>query len=163
LVVGLHEKTSYFFALKAINGAGEVSPLSNVVSVVTSAKTPVNFRVHCATIDEVFLRWDFCKLGTQWEVRYATIPITVENFGNAALAPLGHYESPYDSIFSSQGVETNLFEKVVRGLKEKTTYYFALKFTDRAGIVPPEFYTASATTPADPGPPLPRRSKYDPY
>ncbi|MGB3778903.1 MAG: S8 family serine peptidase [Tunicatimonas sp.] len=75
-----------------------------------------------------------------YELRYATAPITAQNFNQATLVPTKRSPRP------SGTVDTVL----ITGLRATTPYYFALRTRDLLGQVSPVSETVSATTLAPP-------------
>ena len=96
--------------------------------------------------DQVQLRWTASGAdgdrGTaaHYELRYATTPITTQNFGQATLFPVRR------SPRASGAVDTVL----VTGLNPTTTYYFALRTRDLLGGLSPVSEVVTATTLAPP-------------
>lgn len=75
-----------------------------------------------------------------YELRYATAPITAQNFSQATLVPTGR----------PPRVSSTLDTLLVTGMNATTTYYFALRTRDLLGQVSPLSAVVSATTLAPP-------------
>jgi len=130
-VTGLQSGTLYYFAIRSVDEAGNWSNLSNVVSISTNPETtpPANvadLQVIGTSSTSLTLQWtapgDDSTVGTasQYELRYATAPITAANFSSASLVSGLPAPQPAGSI---EAVE-------VTGLNSSTTYYFALITAD---------------------------------
>ncbi len=95
VVTGLGSNTTYHFALKTYDEAGNVSELSNDVSAKTQFEyqppAAINdLSAHAVTANEYLLTWtapgdDGIQPGTaaRYDIRYSTLPITGSNFVNA--------------------------------------------------------------------------------
>ena len=96
--------------------------------------------------DQVRLHWTAAGgdgnqgAAAHYELRYATTPITAQNFGQATLVPIKRLPRP------SGTADTVL----VTGLDATTTYYFALRTRDLLGQVSSVSETVLATTLAPP-------------
>ena len=96
--------------------------------------------------DQVRLHWTAAGgdgnqgAAAHYELRYATTPITAQNFGRATLVPIKRLPRP------SGTADTVL----VTGLDATTTYYFALRTRDLLGQGSPVSEVVSATTLAPP-------------
>ncbi|MEW5701623.1 MAG: fibronectin type III domain-containing protein [Candidatus Zixiibacteriota bacterium] len=134
-VSGLNANTLYYFAIKAVDRAGNLSPLSNVVSQQTELppdETPparvTNLAVADSTPFTVTLVWtevgDDSTTGAPDSVdcRFSIGLITESNFGSAAEAI--HFTRP-----KAAGQPESL---VVTGLRDTTRYYFSLRVADEA-------------------------------
>ncbi len=141
-VTGLQATTQYYFALKVIDEANNVSALSNTVSVTTTPADPYPPETITdlagkpdLTAGRVDLTWtapeDYGYGGVgpytciSYDLRYSTDPID---------------ESNWDLASSVVGVQmpaapgsAETFQ--VTGLANRTTYYFGLKSTDETGNV----------------------------
>jgi chitodextrinase len=134
-VTGLQPSTTYWFAIKTADDAGNWSILSNVVSKTTSAAPDVirpaaaSVAVSAVTDTSATLAWtavgddSLTGTATSYEVRYSTAPITAANFASATAA----------TGLPSPAVAGTAQSVVVRGLSRQVTYYFALRTTDEAG------------------------------
>jgi chitodextrinase len=148
-LTGLEPATSYYFALKVVDGDGNWSGLSNVVSGATEEETdPVppaavlDLAIGSVSQAAVGLTWTSVGddgtegRATTYDMRYATSPITGENWDSAEQAsgeptpkPAGQHEST-----------------AVTGLESGTTYYFALRVADEAANWSELSNVGSATT-----------------
>lgn len=150
-ITGLAPASVYYFALKSVDEANNVSPLSNVPSATTDPlsvpdTTPpssvTDLSGSNATSSSVTLSWtapgDDGGSGTaaSYDIRYSTSMITESNFN--AMPQLPSKPGPL-AAGSGQSV-------TVTGLSPSTTYYFALKTRDDAGNVSGLSNVASATT-----------------
>ena len=136
-VSGLAASTTYYFAIKSVDLAGNWSDISNVLSRST-APLPADTTVPGDTtdlsataigLDSVKLAWtapgDDGTVGTvtTYDIRVSTSPITGYTFaGNTSV---GSGPTPV-----AAGLAQSL---VVNGLLERTKYYFALRAGDEAG------------------------------
>ncbi|HUU01971.1 MAG TPA: fibronectin type III domain-containing protein [Myxococcota bacterium] len=120
--------TTYYFAIKAADEAGNTSPISNVPSAYTDIAPPADIGDLAAgnaaqtSIDLTFTApGDDGSVGNaaQYDVRYSTAPIDAGNFGSALQFA--------DGVPSAQG---NLETVSVTGLTANTLYYFAVKTAD---------------------------------
>jgi chitodextrinase len=152
-VNGLTANTTYYFAIKAVDEAGNRSALSNVVSAatpppdVTRPQTILNLAaLPGATSSTADLTWtapaDYGYGGagpytcTSYDLRYSMAPITEGNFASAtSVAGVPAPKAP--------GAAESF---TVTGLQGRTTYYFAIKSTDEAGNVSLVSNCASART-----------------
>ncbi len=134
-VTGLQPATTYWFAIKTADDAGNWSLLSNVISRATSAApdiirpAPASVAVSSVTDTSATLAWtavgddSLTGTATSYEVRYSTAPITIANFASAT-AVTGV------PVPAASGTAQSV---VVRNLARQVTYYFALRTTDDAG------------------------------
>ncbi len=146
-VTGLLPATTYYFAIKAGDDAGNWALISNVVSRATSAApdtlrpAPAALAVSTVTDTSATLAWtavgDDSLTGTaaSYQIRYSTAPITLANFASATVVTPPAPAAPG----TAQGV-------VVRGLSRQVTYYFALRTVDEAGNVSALSNVPTATT-----------------
>jgi hypothetical protein len=130
-VTGLSPNTSYYFALKSLDGGNNKSDISNVIlssTLDTIPPGPVTTLVVAYTDDEtVQLHWnatgDDGPLGTatSFDVRYSISPITEGNFSSATQPT---EIEPVPGVFGTP----HIF--VAGGLLPATAYHFALKVID---------------------------------
>lgn len=148
-VKGLVPETTYYYAVRALNGAGAMGPMSNVAQVATGTLVPDVVNDLVATpLDEGTIQLTFSAPGsngvdpppaTRFVVKQALAPIRDEAFDNAAsLCEAGVCSLAAGSI----GERLTLS---VGGLKRGTTYYYRLRALDEAGNLGPLSNTATAT------------------
>ncbi len=130
-VTGLNSSTTYYFAVKTADEVPNWSGLSNVVSGTTSAESNApsaiaNVSVSAADATSVTITWtatgDDGTVGTasQYDVRYATVPITMGNWNSATQAT----GEPSPKVSGSTETFT------INGLSSGTRYYFAIRVAD---------------------------------
>jgi phosphodiesterase/alkaline phosphatase D-like protein len=136
-VAGLSEATTYYFAIKTSDEAGNVSAISNSPNATTDAPDTTapdavtNLATSAATSSTITLSWtapgDDGSSGTaeSYDLRYSTSAIDASNFSSATQVS---GEPAPQASGSSESV-------VVSGLNAETTYYFAIKTADEAGNV----------------------------
>jgi len=134
-VTGLQPATTYWFAIKTADDAGNWSLISNVISRATTAApdtlrpATASVAVSAVTDSSATLAWtavgddSLSGTATSYEIRYSTAPITAANFSSATAAT----GAPAPA---APGTAQSL---VVRGLSRQVTYYFALRTADEAG------------------------------
>lgn len=135
-VSGLGGETTYYFALHAIDEAGNVSPLSNVASATTLLIPPstiTDLTVVDAPVPPhpgmVTLAWTAPgsdgKAGqaARYDLRLSTTPLTAGGFAAATAVPGLPVPAP-------AGTPETF---AVEGLTAGTTYYFALRAVDAQG------------------------------
>jgi len=147
-VTGLQPATTYWFAIKTADDAGNWSLVSNVVSKATSVApdvirpAPASVAVSAVSDTSATLAWtavgddSLSGTATSYEVRYSTAPITAANFASATAVtglPLPAAPGTAQSV-------------VVRSLSRQVTYYFALRTADDAGNRSALSNVPSATT-----------------
>jgi len=150
-VTGLTASTTYYFALKTKDDAGNWSDLSNVPSATTSAPPDVtppaavtDLATGAITDSSVALSWsapgDDGSTGTatSYDIRYATSTITTETW-DAATSATGE---------PTPGAAGTVEGYTVAGLAAGTTYYFALKASDEVPNASDLSNIASAQTTA---------------
>lgn len=140
-VSGLAPNTTYYFAIKSVDLAGNWSDISNVVSVTTdagvtadttapSAIADLNVPMAYRTQTTLTLQWtapgDDAGVGTAaaYDIRYSTDEIGVDVTFDAALSVTGE---PTPTAAGTVQTYT------VSGLTADTTYFFAIKSVDEAG------------------------------
>lgn len=146
-VTGLAPATTYYFAIKAGDDAGNWGLISNVVSKVTAAApdtlrpAPSSIAVSAVTDTSATLAWtavgddSLTGTATSYQIRYSTSAITAANFASAtAVTP------------PAPGAPGTAQSVVVRGLSRQVTYYFALRTVDEAGNVSALSNVPTATT-----------------
>jgi hypothetical protein len=145
VVTGLTACTTYFFAIKSMDEAGNVSEISNVPSAVTECQNATaqcsplqtdstapaavtDLSVTCVGNTTMSLAWtapgDDGTTGTatEYDFRYSTSTITASNFASATHFPI--------SVPSGAG---SVDSRVVTGLLACHAYFFALKTRDEWG------------------------------
>lgn len=147
-VTGLQAATTYWFAIKTADDAGNWSLVSNVVSRTTGAAPDVirpavaSVAVSSVTDTSATLAWtavgddSLTGTATSYDVRYSTAPITIANFASATAV----------TGVSAPSVAGTAQSVVVRGLSRQGTYYFALRTTDDSGNVSALSNVPSAST-----------------
>jgi len=147
-VAGLQAATTYWFAIKTADDAGNWSLISNVVSRATSAApdairpAAASVAVSSVTDTSATLAWtavgDDSLTGTaaSYQIRYSTAPITLANFASAT-AVTGV------PVPAAPGTAQSV---VVRSLSRQVTYYFALRTADDSGNVSALSNVPSTTT-----------------
>jgi hypothetical protein len=129
---GLAGETFYWWALRAVDEAGHVGPLSVVVSARTNAVPPAAVQDLRATVlgmTGVDLAWtapgDDGETGqaAQYELRYAPWSITAYNFALATLV----------AAPPAPGTAGTAQRMTVEDLSPGTLYRFALVTRDRGG------------------------------
>ncbi|MBU8934540.1 MAG: fibronectin type III domain-containing protein [candidate division Zixibacteria bacterium] len=153
-VTDLNPSTTYYFALKTADEVPNWSEISNVASGTTGQE-----EVPPADIDDLIalvsttttiaLSWTApgddgtSGTATEYELRYATFPISSLNWGTATLV------SGVPDPEEAGGSETF----TVEGLTESTTYYFAIKTGDEVPNWSGISNVLSAATTGDISPP----------
>jgi hypothetical protein len=138
IVTGLTAATQYWFSAKATDLASQLSPLSGSPTVTTNVAAPdtvapgaiTNLSVVASstTSTSIDLSWtatgDDGAVGTatEYEVRYATFPLTAQTFSEGRSAP-----APQPAI--AGGTE----QITLVGLASNTQYFVAVKVMDEAG------------------------------
>lgn len=131
LVTGLTPNTTYYFALKSSDDAGNVSPLSNVVTHTTSQEQTApaavtGMYVNNVTSTSIRLIWaapgddSITGTATQYDIRYSTSTITSLSWASATQAtgePAPHAPGTSETF-------------TVTGLNTNTVYYFAIRTGD---------------------------------
>jgi hypothetical protein len=133
MVRGLTPSTPYYFAMKAVDDAGNWSQLSNVVSETTEQPqdlippgTIADLRVIDSTSSSITLAWtapgddNYTGRATQYDLRFATFVITAQNWDQTT-SLLG---VPAPAIAGNQE------SVIVIGLWPQAQYYFAIKTAD---------------------------------
>src|SRR6185295_10289846 len=96
LVTGLAGETTYYWAVRAIDEAGNIGPLSAVLPARTNDVAPAPVRTltgHAPSPTDVQLDWQAtgsdATLGTaaSYEIRYLAGTLTSQNFASATLVP----------------------------------------------------------------------------
>ncbi len=146
-VTGLAAGTTYYFAIKAADDAGNWALISNVVAKATAAAPdtvrPAAASVAVSTVTDTSATLTWTAVGddsltgtaTSYQIRYSTAAITAANFASATVVTPPAPAAPG----TAQGV-------VVRGLSRQVTYYFALRTVDEAGNVSALSNVPAATT-----------------
>jgi phosphodiesterase/alkaline phosphatase D-like protein len=147
----LSASRTYYFAIKATDNAGNVSPLSNVTSATTAAPPPpdktapaavTNLAVVSATSNSLIVSWtapgDDDNDGTAktYDLRYSISLITTSNWSSAT--QVSSEPAPLAAGSSQSFTATAL----IAG----RTYYFALKTTDENSNVSPLSNIATGMT-----------------
>jgi chitodextrinase len=138
-------ETPYWFAMKATDDAGNVSPMSNVALTATVIVPPGAVQdLSMFTVDNnsVTLTWTapgkdaYEGRATAYDLRYSLLPITSANFD--AQTKFQNVPAPKEA-----GVREYL---TVTGLQHKNYYYFAVKAIDEKGNIGGMSNVASART-----------------
>jgi hypothetical protein len=133
-ISGLEIDATYYFAIKTIDEQGNVSDISNILTVSTDLVAPNaigELAARESTATSVTLTWiargDNGDKGSasSYDLRYSSERITEENFSMADV--ISSLPSPADS----GSIETF----TVTGMEENQLYYFAIKALDEAGNV----------------------------
>jgi len=147
-VTELQPATTYWFAIKTADNAGNWSLISNVISRTTLAASdvtrpaPASVAVSAVNDTSATLAWtavgddSLTGTATSYDIRYSTAPITLTNFASATAV----------TGVSAPAVAGTAQSVVVRTLSRQVTYYFALRTTDDAGNVSALSNVPSATT-----------------
>lgn len=131
-VPALHGETTYYWALRAVDEAGNVGPLSAVVSGKTNNVSPAAVRTLTGTaLSTTAIRLDWKASGddgmtgvvASYEIRYLAGAISSQNFGGATLVP----GLPAPAAAGAAQTVT------VSGLGVGVDYHFALVSKDAAG------------------------------
>lgn len=148
-LTGLTPATTYYFAIKAVDNAGNWGTISNVVSKATLAAPdvtpPAALAVNMGTVTDTtaVMNWtstgDDSLTGTasSYDVRYSSSPITLANW-NAATQATGE---PVPAVAGTSQAYT------VRNLTREGTYYFAIRAADETGNVSGLSNVPQVTTP----------------
>ena len=126
-----------------------IDDLSVGVPDVTPPAAVANLAAGAPTTNTMKLTWtapaddDISGAAASFDLRFSTSPITAGNFA-AATAVAGE---------PVPGVAGTPHQLTVSGLAASTTYYFALRATDKSGNVGPMSNAASGTTTGVPVPP----------
>ncbi len=148
-VPGLTASTTYWFALRTRDDAGNWSGISNVVSKTTSAgpdvarPAPLAISISSTTDSTVTLSWtatgDDSLTGTaaSYDVRWSTAAITSANWSSAT-------QSTGEPTPAAPGTTQSF---TVRNLQRQVTYWFAVRIADDAGQLSALSNVPSATTP----------------
>jgi len=151
-VTGLSPETTYYFAMKTTDELYNWSGLSNVAPGTTLAdEAPpaavIDFAIFTVTDGSAILKWtapgDDGDIGTagEYDIRYSTSMITRANWDIATHCT----EEPKPQPAGSEETFT------VKHLSPLTTYYFALKTSDKAGKISDLSNVASGKTVAQTG------------
>ncbi|WP_164821428.1 fibronectin type III domain-containing protein [Paenibacillus koleovorans] len=136
-VGGLTTNATYYFALKTVDLANNISALSNVVTAtITNTDTVAPAAIDDLAVQRigpksVRLGWtapgDDGETGraTSYEVRYSTSPITEGNWSSATEA--------IDELLQLTAGSSMVYQ--ANELSPNTTYYFAVRTTDDVGNV----------------------------
>jgi|GEM_PF-2890568 len=156
IVPGLEPATTYYFCVRSADHVPNWSPLSNLLSAITLAApdtippaSVTDLRVTSVTTTSAALTWtapgdDGVSGGNaaQYELRYASWPITQSNWTKAIQAVV-------DFTPGAPGTSEHF---TVTGLQPNTMYYFALRTADEVPHWSAISNTASAPM-ADGAPP----------
>lgn len=147
-VSGLTSGTSYYFAIRAVDAAGNRSPLSNtaggttdMVADVTPPAKMTSLAVTGTSSSAVTLQWsapgddEYTGTASSYDIRYSPQPITEDNW--AAAVRVNGAPAPQ----SAMTVQT----MTAGGLLPGRSYFFAIKSEDEAGNVSPISNLAFAT------------------
>ena len=132
VVTGLAPETTYYFAVTSVDSAGNVSALSNVVSMMTLIpdRVPPTQVTDLAAVNvqstQLLLRWTasgddgMSGPASQYDIRYSTSAIDDGNFATATVVT-------QSLTPKAAGQPESL---LVTGLAPSTTCYFAIKVAD---------------------------------
>lgn len=147
-VSGLTPGTTYYFAMRAMDEATNVSAISNVWSVTTPASDPTppaaiaDLQASAPNIRSVQLTWTapgndgMAGKAAAYDVRYSTSPITDANWASATQAE--------DELAQKDPGSAMKFQ--VNQLSTGVTYYFAVRTIDDAGNYAALSNVVTATT-----------------
>jgi chitodextrinase len=136
-VSGLQAATTYWFAIKTQDDAGNWSNVSNIVSKTTlqapdvTRPAPIALSVSSLGDTTATLSWNavgddsLTGTATSYDIRYSTSPITTSNWATATQVS----GEPAPQVAGSLQTFT------VGSLARQRQYYFAIKATDDAGNV----------------------------
>jgi hypothetical protein len=154
-VTGLQAATTYYFAIKTQDDAGNWSGISNVVSKTTlvapdvTRPAPIALSVSAVGDTTATLSWNavgddsLTGTATSYDIRYSTSPITAANWSSATQV------SGEPAPLAPGSLQTY----TVKGLTRQRQYYFAITTTDDVGNVSALSNVPSATT-TDTMPPM---------
>ncbi|HEY8922745.1 MAG TPA: S8 family serine peptidase [Polyangia bacterium] len=140
----LPAESTLYYALRAVDGSGNWSPLSNVATLTTPGIAPApvtDLSVTAAATTSLTVGFTatgddgMAGRATAYELRYAKTPISPVTWDAAAVAP-----APAPQAAGARESVT------VAGLEPGTTYYLAIKVVDDAGNRSPLSNVASGTT-----------------
>ena len=158
-ISGLQENTEYYAAVRAIDTAGNISPLSNILVARTQDVTPpeavADLKALYPTSSSVMLRWTCpadagtpsskategemtiasrplaeASLISAYDIRYVKMPLTGEELYEFAWENAEKVVQPPTPLFPG---DTEEF--VIRNLMPNQSYYFAIRSFDRSGNV----------------------------
>ncbi|MFH0900075.1 MAG: discoidin domain-containing protein [Pseudomonadota bacterium] len=133
LVQELLPETTYHFALRAIDEAGNVSPMSNLASATTLVVPPgtiTDLTVAGSDSNSVALSWTapgadgFAGQAAAYELRYAETPLDAASFAGATSA---------DGVPLPATAGAREYHTVSR-LQRGHLYYFAIRAVDAGGV-----------------------------
>ena len=136
-VTGLQAATTYWFAIKAQDDAGNWANVSNIVSKATlqapdvTRPAPVALSITTLHDTDATLSWNavgddsLTGTATSYDVRYSTAPITTANWATASTVT--SEPTPLAAGTAQTFTVTNL--------ARQRQYYFAIKVTDDAGNI----------------------------
>ncbi|HYM81887.1 MAG TPA: fibronectin type III domain-containing protein [Candidatus Limnocylindria bacterium] len=148
-VTGLTPSTTYHFAIKTADEVPNWALISNIVSRTTlsapDTTRPESPIVTVTVLGETSVRMNWNATGddsltgtaSSYDIRYSTSPITDVNWSQAT-------QVTGEPVPGSPGTSQSY---TVTGLSRQTTYYFAMKVADDAGLVSALSNVPSATTP----------------
>lgn len=147
-VDGLTPDTAYYYALRAMNGVGQLGPISNVAEVVTGAVAPgVVGDLLATSVGEGKVELSFSAPGsngvdpppaTRYVVKQSLDPISDERFESAPALCGGFCNLAPAAVGDRLTIS-------VDDLAQGTTYYYRLRAIDAAGNTGPLSNPASAT------------------
>ena len=148
VVTGLQPATTYWFAIKTQDDAGNWSLISNVASKATLAApdlirpAPVALSVSSVSDTTATLSWSavgddsLTGTATSYDIRYSTSPITTATWSTAAQV------TGEPTPLAPGTLQTY----TVHGLGRQRQYYFAIQVADDAGNLSALSSPVSATT-----------------
>jgi WD40 repeat protein len=143
----LAENTTYYVAVRAIDGSGNVSPLSNVVPVLTRDLTPphavADLQAAFPTADSIMLTWTSPSdvPSRLLEGEYSGIDLTAKSYDIRYTTADGaltdeNWEAADQVLVPPPPQAPGMREEfVVRNLQPGQTYYLALRSIDQSGNV----------------------------
>ena len=148
-VTRLSPSTVYYFAIKSIDAAGNISALSNVASDTTAPPDTIapasisDLSIFASTARALTIQWtapgDDGTIGTafEYDVRHSTSGIDENNFSNATKAVSG---------VPRPDTAGTVEKMTIDGLGPSTTYYVAMKTLDEAANESPLSNIATGVT-----------------
>ena len=150
VITGLQPATTYWFAIKTVDDAGNWSGVSNIISRTTLAAPDTlrpaiiaNVAATSTTETGAVLTWtavgddSLTGRATSYDIRYSRTPITSANWASATQVT----GEPVPAAALAAETFT------VTGLTRQTTYYFAVRAADEVGNLSLLSNVPSVTTP----------------
>jgi chitodextrinase len=155
-VTGLSQGTTYWFAIRTRDDAGNWSPISNVAQWTTDASSdtvrpaPLTIALGTAAPTSVSLDWtavgddSLSGMATLYEVRWSTSPITPANWPTATLVTSG---------VSAPGAPGSAQACTIAGLDRSVDLWFAVRVADEVNNWSPLSNVISVPHTLDTAPP----------